>query len=101
MADHVGVLRNGRLILQAPVDAVRAGLRRYDVLVPEGWTGAPGLNGDVLVRAGTGREITWTVWGDERQVAERLTASGATVRQAGRLSLEDAALALLRAGGDA
>jgi ABC-2 type transport system ATP-binding protein len=98
MADHVGVLRSGRLLLQAPVDAVRAGLRRYHALVPDGWTGAPGLNGDVLVRAASGREITWTVWGDERQVAERLSASGATVREAGRLSLEDAALALLRAG---
>jgi ABC-2 type transport system ATP-binding protein len=98
MADHVGVLRNGRLLLQAPVDTVRAGLRRYHALVPDGWTGAPGLNGDVLVRAASGREITWTVWGDERQVAERLSASGATVRETGRLSLEDAALALLRAG---
>jgi ABC-2 type transport system ATP-binding protein len=98
MADHVGVLRNGRLLLQAHVDDVRRGLRRYRAEVPEGWAGAPGLNGDVLVRAGAGREITWTVWGDERQVAERLSASGATVRDAGRLSLEDAALALLRAG---
>jgi ABC-2 type transport system ATP-binding protein len=98
MADHVGVLRNGRLLLQAPVDTVRAGLRRYHALVPDGWTGAPGLNGDVLVRAASGREITWTVWGDERQVAERLSASGATIREAGRLSLEEAALALLRAG---
>jgi ABC-2 type transport system ATP-binding protein len=98
MADHVGVLRNGRLLLQAPADTVRAGLRRYRALVPDGWTGAPGLNGDVLVRAASGREITWTVWGDERQVAERLSASGATVREASRLSLEDAALALLRAG---
>lgn len=66
--------------------------------MPEGWAGAPGLNGDVLVRAGSGREITWTVWGEERDVAERLSVSGATVRDAARLSLEDAALALLRAG---
>ncbi|HEU4885483.1 MAG TPA: ABC transporter ATP-binding protein [Longimicrobium sp.] len=98
MADHMGVLRDGRLLLQAPVDAVRSGLRRYRAEVPDGWAGAPGLNGDVLVRARAGREITWTVWGEERHVAERLSASGATVREAGRLSLEDAALALLRAG---
>jgi ABC-2 type transport system ATP-binding protein len=98
MADHVGVLRNGRLLLQAPVDVVRGGLRRYRAEVPDGWAGAPGLNGDVLVRTQAGRQIDWTVWGDERQVAERLSASGATVREAGRLSLEDAALALLRAG---
>ena len=101
MADHVGVLRGGRLLLQAPVDDVRRGLRRYRAEVPDGWPGAPGLNGDVLVRAQAGREITWTVWGEEHDVAERLSASGAVVRDAGRLSLEDAALALLRAGSAA
>lgn len=101
LADHVGVLRGGRLLLQAPVDEVRSGIRRYRAEVPDGWAGAPGLNGDVLVRAQSGREITWTVWGEERSVAERLSASGATVREAGRLSLEDAALALLRAGSPA
>jgi ABC-2 type transport system ATP-binding protein len=101
LADYVGVLRGGRLLLQAPVDDVRGGIRRYRAEVPDGWAGAPGLNGDVLVRAQSGREITWTVWGEERSVAERLSASGATVREAGRLSLEDAALALLRAGSPA
>ena len=101
LVDHVGVLRGGRLLLQAPVDDVRRGLRRYRAEVPDGWAGAPGLNGDVLVRAQAGREITWTVWGEEREVAERLSASGAVVRDAGRLSLEDAALALLRAGSAA
>jgi ABC-2 type transport system ATP-binding protein len=98
LADHVGVLRGGRLLLQAPVDDVRRGLRRYRAEVPDGWAGAPGLNGEVLVRARSGREITWTVWGEEREVAGRLSASGAVVRESGRLSLEDAALALLRAG---
>jgi ABC-2 type transport system ATP-binding protein len=101
LVDHVGVLRGGRLLLQAPVDDVRRGLRRYRAEVPDGWAGAPGLNGDVLVRAQAGREITWTIWGEEREVAERLSASGAVVRDAGRLSLEDAALALLRAGSPA
>jgi ABC-2 type transport system ATP-binding protein len=98
LADHVGVLRNGRLLLQAPVGTVRSGLRRYRAEVPDGWAGAPGLNGEVLVRSHAGRQIEWTVWGDEREVAERLSASGATVRAADALSLEDAALALLRAG---
>ncbi|HST57471.1 MAG TPA: ABC transporter ATP-binding protein [Longimicrobium sp.] len=101
LADHVGVLRHGRLLLQAPVEDVRRGLRRYRAEVPDGWAGAPGLNGEVLVRAGSGREITWTVWGEEREVAERLSASGAVVRDASRLSLEDSTLALLRAGSAA
>jgi ABC-2 type transport system ATP-binding protein len=98
LADHVGVLRGGRLILQAPVDEVRRAVRRYRAEVPDGWAGAPGLNGEVLVRAQSDREITWTVWGEERGVVERLADSGAVVREAGRLSLEDATLALLRAG---
>jgi ABC-2 type transport system ATP-binding protein len=98
MADHVGVLRNGRLVLQAPRDEVRLRLRRYRAGVPEGWTGAPELNGEVLLREGEGREVALTVWGEEREVAERLAAAGATVHDAAPLSLEEATLALLRSG---
>jgi ABC-2 type transport system ATP-binding protein len=101
MADHVGVLRKGRLVLQAPRDEVRLRLRRYRAGVPEGWTGAPGLNGQVLLREGNGREVALTVWGEEREVAERLAAVGATVHDAAPLSLEEATVALLRAGGTA
>jgi ABC-2 type transport system ATP-binding protein len=101
LADHVGVLRDGKLLLQAPRDELRLRLRRYRAQVPEGWAGAPGLNGEVLLREGTGREIDWTVWGDEDEVAGRLAAAGATVREAAPLSLEDATLALLRAGRSA
>lgn len=101
MADHVGVLRDGRLVLQAPRDEVRLRLRRYRAGVPEGWTGVPGLNGQVLLREGEGREVALTVWGEEREVAERLSAAGATVHDAAPLSLEEATVALLRAGGTA
>jgi hypothetical protein len=66
--------------------------------VPEGWTGAPELNGEVLLREGDGREVALTVWGEEREVAERLSAAGATVHDASPLSLEEATVALLRAG---
>ncbi|HEX6751604.1 MAG TPA: ABC transporter ATP-binding protein [Longimicrobium sp.] len=98
MADHVGVIVGGRLVLQAPRDLVQTRLRRYRAQVPAAWRGAPGLNGDVLLREGSGREIAWTVWGDEREVAGRLQAAGAVLRDAAPLSLEDATLALLRAG---
>lgn len=98
LADHVGVLHGGRLVLQAPRDVLRGRLRRYRAQVPDGWAGAPGMNGEVLLREGTGREIAWTVWGEEREVAGRLADAGATVREAAALSLEDATLALLRAG---
>jgi hypothetical protein len=98
MADHVGVIEGGRLVLQAPRDVLTARLRRYRAQVPPAWAGAPGMNGDVLLREGGGREIAWTVWGEEREVAGRLAAAGAVVREAAPLSLEDATLALLRAG---
>ncbi|HEX2092256.1 MAG TPA: ABC transporter ATP-binding protein [Longimicrobiaceae bacterium] len=101
LADHLGVLREGRLVLQASRDEVRLRLRRYRAGVPEGWTGAPGLNGQVLLREGEGREVALTVWGEEREVVERLAAAGATVRDAVPLSMEEATLALLRAGSDA
>jgi ABC-2 type transport system ATP-binding protein len=101
MADHVGVLRDGRLVLQAPRDEVRLRLRRYRARVPERWTGAPELNGQVLLREREGREVALTVWGEEREVAQRLAAAGATVHETAPLSLEAATLALLRAGADA
>ncbi|HEX6368041.1 MAG TPA: ABC transporter ATP-binding protein [Longimicrobium sp.] len=101
MVDHVGVLREGRLVLQAPRDEVRLRLRRYRAGVPEGWTGAPELNGNVVLREREGREVALTAWGEEREVAERLAAAGATVHEAAPLSLEEATVALLRAGGAA
>ncbi len=39
--------------------------------------------------------MAWTICGDEAEVAERLRAAGATIRQVEPLTLEDAALALL------
>jgi hypothetical protein len=49
----------------------------------------------VIRRGGVGREIQWSVWGDEREVSRKLAESGATVRDAAPLTLEDAAVALL------
>lgn len=95
LADHVGVMRGGRLVMQAPRDVLHRSLRRYRADVPDGWAGAPGLNGAVLRRGGLGREIQWSVWGEERDVVAELVAAGATVRDAAPLTLSDAAVALL------
>jgi ABC-2 type transport system ATP-binding protein len=95
LADHLGVMRDGRLTAQMPRETLHRMLRRYRADVPEGWQGAPGLDGTVIRRGGVGREIQWSVWGDEREVSRRLTESGATVRDAAPLTLEDAAVALL------
>jgi ABC-2 type transport system ATP-binding protein len=95
MADHFGALRGGRLHAQLPVEALHRGLRRYRAEVPEGWQGVATLNGAVVRRAGSGREIQWTVWGEESEIVGHLSRAGATVRAAAPLTLADAAIALL------
>jgi len=95
LADHMGVLHDGELRVQVPLEELGRHLLRYRAEVPEGWSGAGVLNGSVVRRAERGREILWTVWGDEREVRERLTGSGASVREVSTLSLEEAAVSLL------
>jgi len=95
MADHIGVLQDGELRAQMQLDEARLKLRRYRAEVPESWSGAPELNGAILRRTSTSREIRWTVWGHEQEVAERLRSSGATIREVEALNLEETALALL------
>ncbi|HET7461695.1 MAG TPA: ABC transporter ATP-binding protein [Longimicrobium sp.] len=95
LADHLGVMQGGRLTAQLPREVLHRNLRRYRADVPVDWNGAPQLNGTVVKRGGVGREIQWSVWGDEREVARLLANSGATVRDAAPLTLEDAAVALL------
>ncbi|HEU0012062.1 MAG TPA: ABC transporter ATP-binding protein [Longimicrobium sp.] len=95
LADHVGVMRDGKLIMQVRREELHRGLRRYRAEVPDGWAGAPELNGSVLRRGSLGREIQWTIWGDEAEVSARLARAGAVVRDAAPLTLADAAVALL------
>lgn len=95
LADHVGVMRDGRLVLQVPREDLHRRLRRYRAEVPDGWAGPPALNGAVLRKGSFGREIQWSIWGEEREIVEQLTRAGATVRDAAPLTLADAAVALL------
>lgn len=95
LADHIGVLRNGELRAQMSRDDLNAGLRRYRIEVPDGWSGVASLNGTVLRRVAAPREVQWTVWGPEAGIVQMLTGSGGTVREVARLSLIDATLALL------
>jgi len=95
LADHVGVLRAGRLVAQMTRDALQRTVRRYRIELPDGWEPPR----DLVVaspRAGRAtREVQWTVVGEEREVTDRLTGSGARVREVTSLPLEEAALALL------
>jgi ABC-2 type transport system ATP-binding protein len=95
LADHVGVLSAGRLVAQMSRDELRRTVRRYRVEVPEGWEAPAELRTPALRRSRGGREVQWTLIGDEREVAARLTAAGATVREVTPLALEETALAFL------
>lgn len=95
LADHVGVLRAGRLTAQLSRDDLRRTVRRYRVEVPEGWRPPDDLRTAGLRRSSAGREIQWTLVGEEREVVERLTAAGGSVREAKPLTLEEATLAFL------
>jgi ABC-2 type transport system ATP-binding protein len=99
LADHVGILRAGRLVIQVPRDELQRTVARYWIELPDGWVAPPGL---VIADPRGGRpprEVRWTIVGDEREVSERLTTSGARVREVSSLSLEEAALALLPGEG--
>lgn len=95
LADHLGVMRDGKLTAQLRRDELHRMLRRYRADVPDGFSEVPGLNGTVVRRSGIGREIQWSVWGEEAEVTRHLANAGATVRDAAPLTLEDAAIALL------
>ena len=95
LADHVGVLRDGRLVTQMPREELLRTVRRYRVEVPEGWEAPPELRIAGPRRSRAGREAQWTVVGEEREVAERLALAGAQLREVTSLRLEDAALAFL------
>ncbi|MGH7483568.1 MAG: ABC transporter ATP-binding protein [Longimicrobiales bacterium] len=101
LGDHLGVLHEGRLLVQLARDALRRDVRRYLIDVPEPWPGVPALNGGVLRRAGSGREQAWVIWGDEAAIVRDLGAAGASIREVEPLSLQDAAVALLARPGAA
>ncbi|MEO5509594.1 MAG: ABC transporter ATP-binding protein [Longimicrobiales bacterium] len=93
-ADHIGVMRSGRLMAQMHRDDIQVRLRRYLLDVPDAWS-APVLPIALVKENGTPRERQWTIWGDEAHVRGQLTAAGAHVRSVSALTLDEAALALL------
>lgn len=95
LADHVGVLREGRLVAQMPREELQRVVRRYRVEIPEGWEAPAGLHIADERRSRAGREVQWTLVGEEQEVTERLAGAGARVREVTSLGLEDAAVAFL------
>jgi ABC-2 type transport system ATP-binding protein len=99
LADHLGVLHEGRLAAQLPREQLQRTARRYRADLPEGWEAPPGLGFGAPRLSSGGREAQWTLIGEEPEVIERLAATGARVREVTPLSLEDAVLAFLTQEG--
>lgn len=95
LADHIAVLREGKLRAQVSVDDLRRNVRRYHAQIPPGWTGIPTLNGAVLRKTETANDVQWIVWGDEARIAEQFAHARATVRDVTPVTLLDATVALL------
>jgi ABC-2 type transport system ATP-binding protein len=94
LADHIGALRNGRLVAQMSRDELPRHVGRYCVKVPMGWQATHELQ-VAGVRSNGVREAQWTLIGDQRQLIDRLTLAGALVREVQPLALADAAVAFL------
>ena len=97
LADHIGVLRGGRLVMQMSREELQRTVRSYHLEVPDAWQVPQELRASELRRSSTGRDVRCTLMGEERDVTQRLAAAGASVRQVSALTLEDAALAFLPA----
>ena len=95
LADHVGVLRDGHLVVQMSSDEVQRTVRSYQLEVPDGWEVPSELQATALRRSSTGRDVQCTLVGEEAEVIQRVSAAGARVRKVSTLSLENAALAFL------
>ena len=95
LGDHLGVLKDGGLRAQLDRETLRRRLRRYTIETSEDWEGGAELTERIVRRAGRGRELAWTIWGDQEEIVGRLKAGGAVVRDVDPLTLEEAAVALL------
>jgi ABC-2 type transport system ATP-binding protein len=94
LADHVGVLRDGKLVAQMSRDTLQRTVGWYRVEVPMGWQATRELQ-VAGVRANGVRQAQWRLVGEQRALIDRLTLAGAHVREVQPLALADAALALL------
>jgi ABC-2 type transport system ATP-binding protein len=94
LADHLGVLRRGRLALQIARDDLPQAVARYRVDVPPNWQVPHALRA-AGVRPTNGREAQWTLIGNRRDLIDQLTLAGAFVHDVRPLGLEESALAFL------
>ncbi len=94
ICDWVGVLDNGKLVVELPMQSFKNGIKRIRV------SGAPSLVGDtpfvVLQRETTGIEQVWVVRGWQPPMAQWFDGVGASVKEVVDLDLEEGFVELLR-----
>jgi ABC-2 type transport system ATP-binding protein len=96
--DWVGVLENGSLIAEMPMEAFKNEIKRIRVVDPPLGT-PPDLPFQLLGRHpsdGIAAGETWVVRGWEEEMAGVLTTRGATVKEVAHLDLEEGFVELLR-----
>jgi ABC-2 type transport system ATP-binding protein len=97
LVDHVGVLRSGRLVAQAPAERLLSRMQRYELDAPEGWAAPDALQAMVLRReSGPGKSERLVGAGPEADLVAAVESSGARVRDVTRLSLAEAIPILLQ-----
>jgi ABC-2 type transport system ATP-binding protein len=95
LADHVGIIRRGKLAAQLTRDQLHGALHRYRFTAPESWQAPSATRAQVIRKATLGREHEWTVWGDPADIHAMLNAAGSPVTSVTPLSLTDAVVALM------
>jgi ABC-2 type transport system ATP-binding protein len=102
LADHLGVLKNGKMVAQLRRSDLEMHLHTYSLELPEGWNESVRGQLRVIRENGRQREREWTVWGEAGEVARSFDGTGARVRAIHPVSLREVAVALIgRRDGDA
>ncbi|HJQ10648.1 MAG TPA: ABC transporter ATP-binding protein [Gemmatimonadaceae bacterium] len=97
LADHIGALSAGKLVAQMSRDDLQRNVKRYRLQVQQRWALPEGLLAAQSRTSRDGQNAELTVIGNEAEVIERLTVTGARVHDVQPLTFDDATLALLSA----
>jgi ABC-2 type transport system ATP-binding protein len=95
LADHVGIIRGGKLAAQLTRDQLHGALHRYHFTAPVNWQAPSAARAQIIRKATLGREHEWTVWGDPADVQAMLDAAGSPATSVTPLTLTDAVVALM------
>jgi ABC-2 type transport system ATP-binding protein len=94
-ADHLAVLREGRMGPILTRERLRSEGRRIHISAPDGWVAPTPSSGRVLRREGRGGEELWVTLGDEVALRAEVERAGARIVDSRPLTLDEAAVALL------